>query len=809
MGIFKKKQSNIVPSIQLKDSEEERSAAAARGASNKLVERLSKFQRVQSKDSADTRSSTSEHDKIHLVEYVPPQFDFAMSSSVFQKSSSKRFQILDNDDVSVDESILDGVTGSSSPESAHCSKYQPPPTFLSPTRPLISLMNKADALGTPGDESVQEETFRQFVFDKSGISGVAEKKSDSGTQDSDIFRLAAAATLNIQSTKATTAEKSKEVQQASRCLELDVKDTSFRSKPTFEKHQASSVVNIDNDNHLPAHFDGGFVKDDLSFLEPATFMEQLSMEMKAECNYAFENGSTRQLAEDFSKIADDLEWKPTQAFSASMDDITACRSFPNATAFTSGKQTSKLQTNVVQSPSFTSPLKLPSQSKSSQAVSSQRITQSGFTSSFKFPSPSKTLTAVTSQQNLQSDEVSITSRSSRTSYKVSPHQRHTPSSRRRHVAQPIDNAFKVIDAVNKPFAAWKGAPAEENVADHGAMLDENYSSFLTAESISRLNVDVSAKKSKHGSQCDFSTFSNANATVFHASTVDPFADLPDDLENENDPFQIGIDNKFNSAWDLKRLPTFPNKSVDPLIESIRRASKQHEPFDTLSRSTKPDPSPRAIPASRSDGDMRANNNGYNDEWGKEGRKPIGDMEIPHTCSDGALGTSVKNPMYGQRHKQPSVVPANAILGSMLFRQMDSTASAGTHMKPPPPSQVLNKPRRAASQSTPTKEMTSIPSTIEAAAADDASAISNVTEAVSSAYVNNFEAWKQNARNALTHYSNMKKVDYRPSARPAGDGRDSKNQSQRVTWMNRVQEEHRRIFEANKPATARQTYGGAT
>lgn len=837
MGIFKKTRGDTERMLQLKDGQEERSNAGG-GSKRILVKRFSKFHKVGSKDSADTlltRSRSGSDEQVAV--YEPPSgfdqifgagatteagkpgsFSSLTRSTILKKPSlsSHGFQTLDSDDVSVDSVPLVVKRTMSTDTDTHESvEYEPPPTFFSPTKENLMQRERCHSVNTPGDGSVQEDTFRQFIFDKSGISGVAEKKSEAGDRESNIFRIAAAATLNFESTRirANNANSNKDSTKSAGngykkpipVLNASARDVQGQSwnQPRFEEaftvndavlpsqmeiESTRDPVNTESNCFSPLRVQpvrkSTFDKEFVSFQEESVFAKPFRSPAITNENETFVPMHKEPVfAEPFNE--NEMQNESLMEFDAMEPTLGESSFLADRHMATDTLEDSWGEVSDRHIASFGETFEemvLPSSAVDQDLNSLTRR-------STVLYNVSPTSVPRQSFRNYV-DSDSVASRSSRLSSRVSSHKRHTPSRSRLMSGdeKETENVFKVaetpeqnaLDAIEsqRPFGARH---ANMTVASHKF-------SPLTAESISRFNGGIqSSFQAKMGSSMnasDFSTFSIANASIgahmssnkeskaFENNQV-PFIKTSDGVnENQVDPFRIGVDYKDTLAWDNGHVQVFETQTSvnDDLIESIRRASNKNHSQNSVSVYSKPDPSPRALPSSESVLNTRS--------------QPTNTRHSTKLCS-----------------RAPSVVPVNAILGSMLFRQMDVTSSMGCHSEQPlQPPQVFSRTNRVAVL--PLKsvdDLARVPSTVHASDGDERSDVSSVTEAVSAVNMNNFQVWKNQATNVLNRYNHLKKTGTGSNAgygRKTADHSTKSETNGRVTWMDRVEEEHRRMFDSD-------------
>jgi hypothetical protein len=308
-----------------------------------------------------------------------------------------------------------------------------------------------------------------------------------------------------------------------------------------------------------------------------------------------------------------------------------------------------------------------------------------------------------------------------------------------------------------------------------------------------------------------STASNANATVSTGpdenrrmeakwSSTRPEAIGFDD--DDDNPFRIGqVDPwKDSAAWDVERV-SFPARrrqeeataktstgstssasrgDTSLLIQSIRSAV-HHKTRATRHREAqvhRPDPPPRGVPHSSSDSflDFAPAKAG-----GRSGKGQMGDHDdIVTSKSDGAMeadqrtlgsapfvaASPVTLAQIGNGRKTsskaPSGVPEHAILASMLFRQTevfqlnDEIEASGTEgqSQPSKPSGSFQRRHVPLAEAAPHVRF-DVPSAVHTSSA--ASIVSSVTEEASIFYNKNLQpsSYKSQAHTALNNYHNLR------------------------------------------------------
>jgi hypothetical protein len=885
MAIFKKKRTDTqrdLPrtkkggTIELKDSTEEEPTTTS---FFKRAIFLSKFQRVESKDSADSRTSG---ETFNGSLYEPPKGFIKDTAGSFlhspvvgdHKLTVKRSSILLNPtsdqkqtfhkldvDSFDDDMSIDAETGSVS------YAYEPPESLnpaheegasvnvLAREEPYVlrastSFENMEGNKDTSFDLKVTGVSpsigeFHQFVFDKkfSKIDGVSLEKSDSGVGDSHIFRMAAAATLSITKagctpntndkvkTSSVRTSSAKRHYSKSPCIDVTCATTQgiesadligmkrplkvnrssikaesvidafdIRASSTHEltppRRLEKSFLSPDDDVFLTSHFGRSGLRQD-AFASPSAF--------------------ERYGSEEFSDIGE------------FMNDFNFIKTLKNSTA-------EKCTLVPLRKPTFDAP--------SPERSTDEFMT--GFGSSDKFDlmldniKPVKTVTSPVRQSKNNQDHFgnymksglfdsksdggtlelsksgsgrSVFSGSDRSVVSTGAFL-HRPGAEHLHrslINSPIHvrtrpftknvatNSSENVSRTTASESALTFKPKQVHDTIHHPRFDNHHSiqtaSFLSTKSLQRVDASEKPHPRFDGLYSpSFSATSNANATITSQKVNNRTESVPMD----DDPFHIGTENEPpDSAWDFNRH-TFEKKSLqhsnDALIDSIRRArDKRDQEPDEVSR--KPDPSPTNsrldIRQSASDSalEVRRSKPAHHRKNFKATYSPT---DIKQSCSDSfRYEVNSQAGSYGRLSKAPSAVPANAILGSMLFRQMDSVAS------------LASKDRSAIRPAT-SREVQRVPSTVEA---DNASSsCSSVTEAASAFYTTNFQQWKHQASSALNHYNNIKKRIPNNTHRTSKENSSNDERLQRAiqrppgrpTWLDRVEEEHKNMFTANEP-----------
>lgn len=353
-----------------------------------------------------------------------------------------------------------------------------------------------------------------------------------------------------------------------------------------------------------------------------------------------------------------------------------------------------------------------------------------------------------------------------------------------------------------------------------------------------------------------SVVSNANATIMAYEPKENLAaeygqfmmnkTFPvQEEEEDEDPFGIGVDTRHDDAeWDVGRAQIFPTAQnhvkarndppSDSLINSIRRAQSREVRVATDALPTyRPDPSPTNVRQSSSDSVIDYPTEPSSRVMLSSKRKPreiscLEDDRFRHddlhqhrpfhdhyhdvrpSCSDSVLedtrariltasASKAASQCSSHHSKAPTGVPANAILASMLFRQTQITATdtdISLHSKQ---RSRRNNVKESDSGMSP---MGKVPPTIDVMERAE-SVASSVTEEASSFYQKNFQQWKSRAHSALNNYHrnndnftalNYKKQRTGAAASSSTTTSTTKSSTGRPTWLDRVEEEHMRMFQ---------------
>lgn len=246
-----------------------------------------------------------------------------------------------------------------------------------------------------------------------------------------------------------------------------------------------------------------------------------------------------------------------------------------------------------------------------------------------------------------------------------------------------------------------------------------------------------------------------------------------------DPFRIGSDQQKidDNAWNANNMDHFSNlkqkdsKSIteksssvdDGLIQSIRMASSRDTSKGVDPETEKRDPSPKAVKISCSDTSLDYN------------------RKIPQSYSP------------GPQKVPPKAVPTNAILGSMLFRQTLTTASANSSQNNSQQSNKFTLKSTSTNKNDygPARDDGSnisrspIPQSVVANSETD-TIVSSVTEQASAFYNKNLGGrnnWSKQAQSILQNYN----------ARKSHQHRDVNAKPSYRTYLSANEEEHVNIF----------------
>ena len=291
----------------------------------------------------------------------------------------------------------------------------------------------------------------------------------------------------------------------------------------------------------------------------------------------------------------------------------------------------------------------------------------------------------------------------------------------------------------------------------------------------------------------FSTISNANATVSTGpkdeSQKQRFLSFDDD-DVFADPFSKNIMDDF--AWDVNTTPfevreESGREANETLIASIRNAASK-EKRDPDAGSFKPDPSPRGIMSSRSDSALEMKKGSTK----KMKKSPHKDKyDVSKSLSEGAYDERDDlqyTESTSKDAKSSSCVPENAILASMLFRQTQSNMETNIS--------VPNKRKVKASVLLEKDHPIEVPPSIHASDETESN-VSSVTEDASSFYQKHFQSWKSQAHSVLNHYNNAKFEKQKSVLASVKNqrvgGSSLTSTAGRPTWLDRVEEEHMRMF----------------
>jgi hypothetical protein len=283
-----------------------------------------------------------------------------------------------------------------------------------------------------------------------------------------------------------------------------------------------------------------------------------------------------------------------------------------------------------------------------------------------------------------------------------------------------------------------------------------------------------------------------------------------------------------------------------LIESIKQATHQRSRATRYREAQlhRPDPSPRGLPHSSSDSVLDYAPTNHGGRSSKIVRTDDQDV-ILMSKSEGAMMDSdhetlgsapnvpappvaIQSYIHGRSHgsKAPSGVPEHAILASMLFRQTEVLQRNEADLdEDPTPQRAMPEPdwhyRRGQERKPGTVISVSkafdVPTAIEAVST--ASVVSSVTEEASTFYHRNLQSsYKAQAHAALNNYHSLrasqqkkqayygvpqrKQVPWQQRAQheqprskwvSSSSSRKTTSSTGRPTWLDRVEEEHMRMF----------------
>ena len=652
---------------------------------------------------------------------------------------------------------------------------------------------------SPGAASDGGE-FRQFVFDKNfqTIEAVHVEKSDSGTGDADIFRMAAVETV---------------ARMALQQQQQQLQEQEHQQK----RYNVFSPTSVGSRPFLPGS--GGF-------LPPKSSLEHHHVSRGT-------SGPIKPIRKPPS---------PSSYSRASTKDASSAH--PSDASFEDfSKQ--RFQELVQRNGKLRSPAARPAPLSTSSGWDSNSKTHNSTKPSSETKRPSK---AEVKSKAVQDDTEwsSVSNVSSKAPKQLT--------------ANPMKSASRSIpsDDPRNPMSPLRTIRHFGNQSMAASSQSGVTSSSVPQRLLPPPRVGHKAAPKVASNAADLSVFSSASITGATVSTgpdenapevYRQFDTHPYDLDDDDDPFKIGPGDKVDDeAWNVDRAPKFQTRrgratpaavkvshDNSSLIDSIQKATSKTQGLRRHQRDAvhRPDPSPRGVPPSSSDSVLDFTPVQDGGRSTKHKRSEC-DEAIVMSLSDGAMERETLGNVRqlaaatahagrnssSARSKAPSGVPENAILASMLFRQTEVFASSPSYPKEGagPGSATKAKPVvRTVDQ--PPKARLNVPPTIHASSND--SVVSSVTEEASSFYHKNLQQhpFKAQAHNALNNYHILRSKQSSQqqhhhhhhsqsssnSATPAGQpppqrrwvssssSRKTASSTGRPTWLDRVEAEHMRMF----------------
>jgi len=737
------------------------------------------------------------------VAYVPPPsndfFDVRSSSMLSEEGGGKKIKML---------SKHKGFTVLASPEYephddelAHMGNGQSKDTFES-TPPsssdglAVESNNNNDddddeEANKHNDHSAEEESFEfnQFVFDKdfSTIEKVVVERSDSGAGESDIFRMAAVETVKQYS---INKERTPQKEKAAKASRSDLVEEFVRKSHQLgtddrrllhKKNNRDSFADRTTPNSKANACSGG--KKDLELEQSDSFTMQDIISSNP--FFANKEGASSKPAESVHS-----DPKPRKADIKMQDFINSNPFF--AKKLVDGKNQTTVQHSESQPQTVgTKKIVVKKQTDDSHRFVDTKRHHGNTSSSIEKPVANKSKSPkqifYSPQRVLVRKNIAFASEQSS--------KNNVPTTKLQQNRQSLPGSSR-------------GTGETTNIASSRVNNVYDYS-------IS--NINSLAKTSTQRppqtvtTATDFSTISTMSFTGATAENSLPNGNrrfgMFDEEDNDLiDPFRIGEADACNdSAWNVSHAPF--QSPDDSLIMSIRKATSKErfEPRDPETN-CKPDPSPRGE-VIRDAGKVE-----HSDVLTKK-RVQVGTkskvhnekkkVEAPSTSDHSTKPTTEKQiPPKGASSsvksavKPPTSVPENAILASMLFRQTQAVlGSEASHQ-----SKQSKTPAKGAVLNEEDLKRFEVPHTVHGASVAE-SVVSSVTEEASAFYTKNLQAWKNQANSVLNNYHNGKfKKKHHPGSYRATPTTTTTEGSTgvasshgRTTYMDRVEEEHMRIF----------------